>query len=184
MTKKYSLLNSLYLTLPLFHLFYSPYCSAFSLFIHAYEVTTVMSDSEIPWAVAPQLPLSIGFLWSYRQEYWSGLPCSSPGDLPHSGVESASPVSSALAGGFFILRTTWEAPLCVSLPGESHGWRSLVGYSPRGSKESETTEWLFTLLLLYLMLPCGSDGKVSACNAGERKWSRSVVSDSLQPHGL
>ena len=28
------------------------------------------------------------------------------------------------------------------LPGESHGWRSLVGYSPRGRQESDTTEWL------------------------------------------
>ena len=33
-------------------------------------------------------------------------------------------------------------PLPVFLPGESHGWRSLVGYSPRGRKESETTERL------------------------------------------
>ena len=33
-----------------------------------------------------------------RQEYWSGLPLSSPGDLPKPGIE---PVSSALAGGFF-----------------------------------------------------------------------------------
>ena len=32
-------------------------------------------------------------------------------------------------------------PLPVFLPGESHGWRSLVGYSPRGRKESDTTEW-------------------------------------------
>ena len=30
----------------------------------------------------------------------------------------------------------------VFLPGESHGWRSLAGYSPQGRKESDTTEWL------------------------------------------
>ena len=36
------------------------------------------------WTVAYQAPLSIGFS---RQEYWSGLPCPLPGDLPHSGME-------------------------------------------------------------------------------------------------
>ena len=48
-----------------------------------------------PWAVVPEAPLSIGFR---RQEYWSGLPFPSPGDLPHPGIEPASPAS---AGGFF-----------------------------------------------------------------------------------
>ena len=50
---------------------------------------------ETPWTVAHQVPLSMGFP---RQEYWSGLPFSSPGDLPNPGVE---PESHALAGGFF-----------------------------------------------------------------------------------
>ena len=38
-----------------------------------------------------------------RQEYWSGLPFPSPGDLP-----DPSPVSPALAGGFFTTGTTWQ----------------------------------------------------------------------------
>ena len=37
----------------------------------------------------------------FRQEYWSKLPFPSPGDLPNPGIEPASPVSPALAGGFF-----------------------------------------------------------------------------------
>ena len=42
----------------------------------------------------------------------------------------------------------WQ-PTPVFLPGESHGWRSLVSYSPRGHKESDTTEWLnWTELML------------------------------------
>ena len=41
-----------------------------------------------PWTVAHRAPLSMGFS---RQEYWSGLPCPSPGDLPNPGVESRSP---------------------------------------------------------------------------------------------
>ena len=36
----------------------------------------------------------------------------------------------------------------VFLPGESHGWRSLVGYSPQGHKESDTTERLHSLILI------------------------------------
>ena len=45
-----------------------------------------------------QAPLSTGF---FRQEYWSGLPFPSPGDLPDPGIEPKSPASPALAGGFF-----------------------------------------------------------------------------------
>ena len=48
----------------------------------------VVSDSATPWTVAYQAPLSMGFS---RQEYWSGLPFPSPGDLPYPGVEPGSP---------------------------------------------------------------------------------------------
>ena len=44
-----------------------------------------------------------------RQEYWSGLPCPPPGDLPHPRTEPTSLMSPALAGGFFIINATWEA---------------------------------------------------------------------------
>ena len=47
--------------------------------------------------VAHQASLSMGFP---RQEYWSGLPFPPPGDLPDPGIEPASLVSPALAGGF------------------------------------------------------------------------------------
>ena len=40
------------------------------------------------WTVAHQAPLSMGFS---RQEYWSGFPSPSPGDLPSPGIETASP---------------------------------------------------------------------------------------------
>ena len=60
----------------------------------------------IPWTVARQAPLSMGFS---RQEYWSGLPCPSPGDLPHPGIEPESLTSPALAGGFFTTSAAWEA---------------------------------------------------------------------------
>ena len=61
-------------------------------------VCLVISDSATPWPVACQVPLSMGFP---RQEYYSGFPFSSSGDLPDPGIEPASPMSPALAGGFF-----------------------------------------------------------------------------------
>ena len=45
-----------------------------------------------PWTVAHQAPLSMGFS---RQEYWSGLPFPSPGDLPHPGIKCRSPALQA-----------------------------------------------------------------------------------------
>ena len=52
-----------------------------------------------PWTIARQAPLSMGFS---RQEYWSGLPCPSLGDLPDPWIKPASLKSPALVGGFFV----------------------------------------------------------------------------------
>ena len=46
----------------------------------------------IPWTLAYQAPLSMEFS---RQEYWSGLPFPSPGDLPDPGMEPGSPTWQA-----------------------------------------------------------------------------------------
>ena len=51
---------------------------------------SVVSDSETPWTIARQAPLSMGLS---KQEYWSGLPFPSPRDLPNPEIE---PRSSAL----------------------------------------------------------------------------------------
>ena len=59
-----------------------------------------------PWTVAHQAPLSMEFS---RQEYGSGLPFPSLGDLPDPGIELTSLMSPALADGFFTVRATWEA---------------------------------------------------------------------------
>jgi len=58
---------------------------------------SVMSDSATPWTIACQAPLSMRFS---RQEHWSGLPCSPPGDLPNPGIKPTSLRSPALADGF------------------------------------------------------------------------------------
>ena len=49
----------------------------------------------IPWTVARQAPLSMGVS---RQEYWSGLSCPPPEDLPDAGIKPPSLMSPALAG--------------------------------------------------------------------------------------
>ena len=73
--------------------------------MHVCAVTSVISDSVIPWTVAHQSPLSTRFP---KQEYWSGLPFPPPGDLPDPGIQPPTPVSVALAGEFFNTSATWE----------------------------------------------------------------------------
>ena len=51
-------------------------------------VCSILSNSVTPWTAACHPPLSMEFS---RQEYWSGLPFPTPGDLPHPGIESVSP---------------------------------------------------------------------------------------------
>ena len=58
------------------------------------------------WTIAHQAPLSMGFS---RQEYWSGLPCSPPGDLPDPGIKPAPLTSPALSGRFLNHCATREA---------------------------------------------------------------------------
>ena len=56
-------------------------------------------------------PLSMGFS---RQEYWDGLPCPPPGDLPDPRMEPASLASPTLASGLFNTSATWEAQLSMA----------------------------------------------------------------------
>ena len=58
------------------------------------------------WTVARHTPVSMGFS---KHEYWSGLPCPPPKDLPDPGIQPASLMSPALAGSFFTTSATWEA---------------------------------------------------------------------------
>ena len=73
-------------------------------------------------------------------------------------------------------RRKWQ-PTPVLLPGEFHG-RSLVGYSPWGNKESDTTERLHWVTSL-LDLPGVSDGKASVYNVRDLGWIPGL-GDSLE----
>ena len=80
-----------------------------------------------PWTVVHQAPLSVGFS---RQEYWGGLPCPPPGDLPRPGIEPAALTSPALAGRFLTTGVTWEAlPLsvCVLISSYKHTRQMRLG---------------------------------------------------------
>ena len=70
-----------------------------SFFIHVQLFVTV-------WTIADQASLSMRFS---RQEYWNGLVCPFPGDLPDQGMEPMPLMSLELAGRFFTTSATWEA---------------------------------------------------------------------------
>ena len=89
-----------------------------------------------PWTVARQAPMSME---CSRQEYWSGLPFSTPRDLPHPGIKPASLSPPAFAGTFFTTVPPGK-PLCQNYK----KWQC------------------------YMSFPGGSDGKMSAYNAGDR----------------
>ena len=48
-----------------------------------------------------------------RQEYWNGLPCPPPGDLPDPGIKLECLMSPALAGAFFTTSATWDAQTSI-----------------------------------------------------------------------
>ena len=73
-------------------------------------VASVMSNFAILWPVVRQASLCMGFS---RKEYWSGLPCPPPGDLPKPGIKSESLMSPVLAGRFFTTSATWGAPWII-----------------------------------------------------------------------
>ena len=77
-----------------------------------------------PWTVAHQPPLSTGFP---RQEYWSGLPFPSPGNLSDPGIEPTSPV---LAGGFFTTEPSGKSSLSTLME-----------------------SWIFTYVFDFLKMP-------------------------------
>ena len=60
------------------------------------------------WLQPTRLLCSWGFS---GQEYWCGLLCPPPGDLPNPGIKPASFTSSSFAGRFFTTGATWEAPI-------------------------------------------------------------------------
>ena len=85
-----------------------------------------MSNTFVtPWTIAHQAPLSIAFP---RQEYWTGLPFPSPGDLPDPGIKPASP---ALAGRLFTIEPPGKPQLNLAVLKFSH-------YSRKNKQNKQT----------------------------------------------
>ena len=80
-----------------------------------------------PQTVAHQAPLSMEFS---RQEYWSGVPCPLPGDLPDSGVESESPAYPALQVDS-LPTEAWGKPFLL-VTGFNLLTKAVVIYVPKG----------------------------------------------------
>ena len=146
----------------------------------------------IPWTVALQAPLSMGFS---RQEYWRGLLFPPPGDLSDPGIEPASLAAPALASRFFtaepsgkpfahhsnkqFFNSSWTSynvtQLWLCLPRDCVGWlspktlhSSQAHPKPRLALVLLTHRWEISIVpsLLSLLL-----------------FSHEVMSDSLWPHG-
>ena len=105
------------------------------------------------WTIAPQVPLSMEFSW---QEYWSGLPWSPPGDLPHPGIEPMSLMSPALAGRFFTTSTTWGAPDQITTSLIMSSFLQIIW-----SKENFKLEFYYLALLRAEIFECGSNAALS-----------------------
>ena len=91
-----------------------------------------------PWTVACQASLSMKFS---RQEYWSGVPCPPPRDLPDPGVEPTSLMSSALAGGFFTTAAAAKSlQSCLTLCDPVDG--SPTGSPVPGILQARIVEWV------------------------------------------
>ena len=115
-----------------------------------------------PWTVAYQAPLSMGFS---RQEYWSGLPFPSPGDLPNPGIEPWSPTLQADA-------LTSEPPGKPMRVYNSHWFTAILKSS------QEITACFFLRSQSYFL------GRIFPLLFSSVQFSLSVVSDSLRPHRL
>ena len=95
-----------------------------------------------PWTVACQAPLSVGFS---KQEYWSGLPFPSPGDVPDPGIEPGSPALQANS----LPTELWGKPLYpLDVSNSNHLLQAVTAnyvsrhsqVSPRGKSKSALIE--------------------------------------------
>ena len=131
---------------------------------------SVLSNSAIPWTVARQVPLS-------RQEYWSGLQCPSPGDLPDPGIEPGS--LRLLADSFLTIWATRETlpaqktqrlPWPWPLPGEPQRKRLTVTLTWHGCKKwlTHTRTYYHIYILRIIRSPIGIYTHIKNCDFYKR----------------
>ena len=146
--------------------------------MHVWSVVFVWSDSlKTPWTIAHQAPLSMEVS---RQEYWSGLPFPSPGDLPNPGIKSKPPVSPALAGRFFTTEqpgkphSQWQVLNPSSTTRVADKWKRLQprnsGYIILPRPQSRSPSWWMGFKLMFCSW---HNGQLSTSEAGWRRHPRS-----------
>ena len=144
-----------------------------------------MSDSVTPWTVDHQAPLSMRFS---RQEYWSGLLCPPPEDLPDPGIAPTSLMSPALASRFFTTSTTWNAhrkkesevaQSCLTLRDPMDC--SLSGSSVHGILQAGILEWVAISFSRRCSQP--RDWTRVSCIVGRRftVWATREVHSNMAP---
>ena len=117
-----------------------------------------------PWTIAHQAPPSMGFS---RQEYWSGVPFPSPGDLLDPGIEPRSPALQADS----LPSEPPGKPLSLR-DGEKYTWQLL---SIRGSYLPHLIHhWLIDLSVLYSKISTTLLKSFSAWSSGNLLWSKPV----------
>ena len=125
--------------------------------------------------------MSMGFS---RQEYWNGLSFPLPGDLPDPGIEPASPVSPALAGGFFYQWATWDVPIWSQLFRKS--WTSLVAQTVKcltyNVGDLGSILWRRKWQPTPVLLPGKSHGQRSV--VGYSPWGHKELDMTEQLHSL
>ena len=107
----------------------TPYASSRRDALHTGHVLSRVRLFVTPGTVACRPPLSMGFS---RREYWSGVAIPPPGDLPHPGIELASPASPALTGGLFTTQPRGR-PAFHTAPWLNLCETSTSSYSPTSS---------------------------------------------------
>ena len=128
-------------------------------------VAWVVSDSATLWTIACQDPLSMEFS---RQEYWSGLPCPPPGDLPDPGIQPASLVS-CIGRQVLYHSTTWQ----------SHMSRMMKNFSVVSDSLQPHGLWPFRL-----PCPWNSPGKNNGIGNSIKTKSRLVVTKGSGEEGM
>ena len=116
-----------------------------------------------PWTAAEQAPLSMEFS---RQEYWSGLPFPTRGDLPDPGIKPVSLTSPALAGRFFTLAPPGKPLVCAF-------FAFVTTSTPASVRQS-----LFYTLSCTLLFPLNPDSAAAAV-AAKLLQSRPTLCDPI-----
>ena len=135
---------------------------------------------------SPPAPLLMGFS---RQEYWNGLPCPSPGDLPDSGIELGSPALQTPLSWLFPSggQSIGASASASVLPMNIHNWfplelTGLISLLSKGLWRvfSSTTIWKWSINSLALSLLYGSTLIWESLNKSWYKYYKAIFNKQQQ----